>query len=376
MGTKALTGDHITQAIHIVHGHKVMLDADLAKLYNVATKALNQAVKRNLTRFPEDFMFQLTSDEAQALRSQSVTLTAGQAGDGASRRGKHLKYSPYVFTEQGVAMLSSVLRVERAVQVNIEIMRAFVRLRAYLNELARYNENGSLDTSFGSSGTVTTDIGPNFDFAADVVVQTDGRIVTAGRSDKDGTFMGGAFALVRYLTDGTPDTTFGTAGIVTTTFGNGFGAAAAIAIQGDGRIIAAGISRGSDGTDQDIVLIRYETNGTLDSSFGTDGRVVTDFGTDRNGNARTVLLQSDGKIIVVGTSSLVSGTGKDFVLVRYLTNGDIDPSFGVDGMVTTDFGAGYNIADDGVLDAAGKVIAVGYTKNGDNQDIAIARYWR
>jgi hypothetical protein len=132
--TPLTTGERITQAIHIVRGHKVMLDADLAALYGVVTKALNQAVKRNLARFPEDFMFQLTREEAEALRSQSVTLDAPTADAGAatSRRGKHLKYSPYAFTEQGVAMLSSVLHSERAVLVNIEIMRAFVRLRAYL----------------------------------------------------------------------------------------------------------------------------------------------------------------------------------------------------------------------------------------------------
>ncbi len=113
-----------------------MLDFDLALLYGVQTKVLNQAVRRNLDRFPEDFMFQLSWEETESLRSQSVTLD--KVGPG--RRGKHAKYRPYAFTEQGVAMLSSVLRSERAVLVNIEIMRAFVRLRAMLSsheDLAR-----------------------------------------------------------------------------------------------------------------------------------------------------------------------------------------------------------------------------------------------
>jgi hypothetical protein len=101
-----------------------MLDEDLAGLYEVAVKVLNQAVKRNIDRFPDDFMFQLTSEEFDNLRSQTVTLKTG--------RGQHRKYPPYAFTEQGVAMLSSVLRSKRAVQVNIEIMRAFVRLRQML----------------------------------------------------------------------------------------------------------------------------------------------------------------------------------------------------------------------------------------------------
>lgn len=111
----------IERRIHEVRGHPILLDHDLAALYQVEVKALNQAVKRNAARFPDDFMFQLTAEEHAGLRSQSVTLEGG--------RGAHRKYRPYAFTEQGVAMLSSVLRSKRAVSVNVEIMRAFVRLR-------------------------------------------------------------------------------------------------------------------------------------------------------------------------------------------------------------------------------------------------------
>lgn len=104
-----------------IRGHRVILDADLAEMYGVPTKRLNEAVRRNATRFPEDFMFQLTAEESESLRPQIATLKTG--------RGRHRKYLPHVFTEQGVAMLSSVLNSERAVQVNISIMRAFVALR-------------------------------------------------------------------------------------------------------------------------------------------------------------------------------------------------------------------------------------------------------
>jgi len=124
--------EHVEQRILLLRGQKVMLDRDLADLYEVDAKVLNQAVKRNLDRFPEDFMFQLTAEESARLRSQIVTLKSG--------RGQHRKYLPYAFTEQGVAMLSSVLRSKRAVMVNIEIMRAFVRLRQMLGahaDLAR-----------------------------------------------------------------------------------------------------------------------------------------------------------------------------------------------------------------------------------------------
>ncbi len=122
----------IERRILLLHGQRVMLDSDLAGLYGVSTKRLNEQVRRNIRRFPADFMFQLSPDEAAALRSQNATLEAG--------RGKHRKYLPLVFTEQGVAMLSSVLKSERAAQVNIEIMRAFVRLRELIatkRDLAR-----------------------------------------------------------------------------------------------------------------------------------------------------------------------------------------------------------------------------------------------
>lgn len=114
----------IEKKILLIRGEKVMIDADLADLYEVPVKVLNQAVKRNMGRFPADFMFQLSKEEDDFLRSQTVTLKKG--------RGAHRKYLPYVFTEQGVAMLSSVLNSERAVKVNIEIMRAFVKLRQML----------------------------------------------------------------------------------------------------------------------------------------------------------------------------------------------------------------------------------------------------
>jgi len=124
----------VATKILLVRGKKVMLDKDLAQLYGVSTKTLNQAVKRNYSRFPDDFMFQLTKDEAKALRSQFVTLNdlIGNKEDTISKRGKHLKYLPFVFTEQGVAMLSSVLNSERAIHVNIAIMRVFVKLREIL----------------------------------------------------------------------------------------------------------------------------------------------------------------------------------------------------------------------------------------------------
>ncbi len=118
-----LTPARIECLIHVVRGQRVMLDSDLAELYGVTTKVLNQAVERNRNRFPDDFAYQLTKEEFATLRSQIVTSNEGRGGR---------RYTPWVFTEHGVAMLSSVLRSETATKVNIEIIRAFVRLRRLL----------------------------------------------------------------------------------------------------------------------------------------------------------------------------------------------------------------------------------------------------
>jgi hypothetical protein len=118
-----ISTDIIERHIHLIRGQKVMIDSDLAKLYQVLTKNLNLSVRRNATRFPEDFMFQLTSEEAQSLRLQNATSNITRGGR---------RYQPYAFTEHGVAMLSSVLKSARAVKMNILIIRAFVKMRELL----------------------------------------------------------------------------------------------------------------------------------------------------------------------------------------------------------------------------------------------------
>lgn len=118
-----ITPAKIEKMIYLIRGQKVMLDSDLASLYEIDTKKFNQAVKRNMKRFPKDFMFQLTKAEHENLRSQIVTSKEGRGGR---------RYAPYVFTEQGVAMLSSILNSDRAIEVNISIMRTFVKIRHLL----------------------------------------------------------------------------------------------------------------------------------------------------------------------------------------------------------------------------------------------------
>ena len=132
MSVTLVPAEIIAERIFIVRGHKVILDADLAELYEVPTKQFNQAVKRNLAKFPADFMFALTAAEWAALRSQIVTLNTG--------RGQHRKYLPYVFTEHGAIMAATLLNSPRAVEISVYVVRAFVQLREFLasnKDLAR-----------------------------------------------------------------------------------------------------------------------------------------------------------------------------------------------------------------------------------------------
>lgn len=135
-----IVAETISRKIHIVRGHKIMLDNDLAMLYDVPTKRLNEQVRRNRKRFPKDFMFKLNNKESSLLRSQFATSNSTSGGR---------RYQPYAFTEQGIAMLSSVLNSERAIKMNIAIMRAFVQLRQILTthkELA--DKLKSLETKY------------------------------------------------------------------------------------------------------------------------------------------------------------------------------------------------------------------------------------
>lgn len=126
----AVSVQFIERRIYLIRGQKVMIDVDLAELYGVTTRALNQQVQRNLKRFPEDFMFRLTNAEAEVFRSQFSTSSSTRGGR---------RYMPYAFTEHGVAMLSSVLNSERAIEVNISIMRAFIRLRQMMESNEELN---------------------------------------------------------------------------------------------------------------------------------------------------------------------------------------------------------------------------------------------
>ncbi len=232
--------------------------------------------------------------------------------------------------------------------------------------LVRYNADGSLDSTFGTGGKVTTPIGTSSATGYSVAVQPDGKIVVSG-SGSNGS--GTNFALVRYNADGSLDSTFGTGGKVTTPIGTSSATGYSVAVQPDGKIVVSGTS--SDGAHDDFALVRYDADGSLDSTFGTGGKVTTPIGTS-NDEGRSVAVQPDGKIVVSGYS--YNGLDLDFALVRYNANGSLDSTFGTGGKVTTPIGTygdlGYSVA----VQPDGKIVVSGGSVIGSNVDFALVRY--
>jgi uncharacterized delta-60 repeat protein len=272
--------------------------------------------------------------------------------------------------------------------------------------LVRYNSDGSLDTSF-QGGKVTTPIGTSDDYAFSVTLQPDGKILVAGR-----TFNGSDwdFALVRYNSDGSLDTSFDGDGKVTTPIGTSNDYAFSVTLQPDGKILVAGST--FNGSNWDFALARYNSDGSLDTSFDGDGKVTTPIGSGRDdwgqsvtllpdgeilvagyysfalalynsnggligtfttpiGEGQSVTLQPDGKILVAGYTS---GDNRDFVLARYNSFGSLDTTFGSSGKVTTPIGTSDDYAYSVTLQPDGKILVAGYTLNGSHWDFALVRY--
>jgi uncharacterized delta-60 repeat protein len=239
--------------------------------------------------------------------------------------------------------------------------------------LARYNSDGSLDTTFGNGGTLMTDFFGNEDDAFSVLIQPDGKIVAVGSANNPASYYD--FAAVRYLSNGTIDTTFGVAGKVSTDFGDqNFDRARSAALQSDGRIVAAGFAISQNGGVQNFAVARYTSNGILDTTFSGDGKTQIDFGNCCQ-SATKLLLQSDGKIITVGGSNGESGDD-DFLLARLNPRGSLDNTFGVGGQVRTSFGDLNGGANGAALQSDGKIVAVGFQATFSNQwaNFALARY--
>jgi len=235
--------------------------------------------------------------------------------------------------------------------------------------VARYNQEGSPDLTFNSSGRATTDFNGRDDRATSVAIQTDGKIVVFGIADSVATFYD--FALARYNPDGSLDTTFNGDGRVTTDFGGSSDYGYDVAIQPDGKIIVAG-SAYDLVTDEDFALVRYNPDGSLDASFGGDGRVTTDLGSVDE-EIHALILQPDGKIIVVGNAFSTSNYN-NFAMARYNPDGSLDATFGTSGLVTTDFNHSADWAVDVALTQDGKIVAAGYSIFHPYYIFSLARY--
>jgi uncharacterized delta-60 repeat protein len=240
--------------------------------------------------------------------------------------------------------------------------------------VARLDTNGSLDTSFDSDGVLITVIGTNANETSDakaLTLQSDGKIVVAGVATANNA-TGTNFAVVRYNTDGSLDTSFDSDGTLTTDISGDGDIPAGVLIQSDGKILVTG-EVDIDANEEDFCLVRYNADGTLDNTFGTGGIVTTDFDGD-NDNPASVILQPNGKIIVAGYS-YIGASFPDFSLARYNTDGSLDNSFGTNGLLWTDFGAGVNTITAIALQTDGKIVAGGSINSGTaTSEFALARY--
>ena len=235
----------------------------------------------------------------------------------------------------------------------------------------RYTADGSLDTSFADSGKVTTNVGTKYASAESVTIQSDGKIVVAG--DSFNASGNNDFAVVRYNANGTLDMSFNETGKATADFGaHDYGRS--VAVHGDGRIVVTGYTTKSYESKKECALSCFKANGSLDTTFNGTGEVTTNFGGDGNAEGRSVAVQTDGKIVVIGYAT--AGNTEEFALARYNADGTLDTSFGDSGQVMTDVGISGSNATGVALQKDGKIVVVGYAVNnsGTNYDFACVRY--
>jgi uncharacterized delta-60 repeat protein len=252
--------------------------------------------------------------------------------------------------------------------------------------LVRYHRDGTLDAGFGGDGTVVTDLGPDVDHASDLAVQRDGKLVVAGYT---ATAAGLVFLVARYLPDGSRDPGFGAGGVVTTNIAAGPDLALGLAVQRDGRLVAVGVAdAGSVAGDRgDFALVRYLPDGSIDTGFGFGGRVLTDFA-GADDDARAVAVTADGRLAVAGSTE-PEWSRRDVAVARYRRDGTLDTRFGTGGRVTTGFaeapGLENDYAEDLVVQRDGKVVVAGVANDdedrwcaceGSSGDFGLVRYRR
>ena len=240
--------------------------------------------------------------------------------------------------------------------------------------LVRYNADGSLDTTFGVDGRVVAALDPSGDVLTSVAILPNGKIVVAGALNQNNSNIG--FLIARFNSNGTIDTSFGSGGSATGTFGDSASQANALVVQPDGKVIIAGTTGvGTYSELNDFALLRYDATGHLDSSFGSGGKVRTHFDGETNTGSQAVevLLMPDGRIVAVGRYK-TEVLQRQFALARYLPNGDLDNTFGSGGKVTTLLGSFNAVALAAVMQTDGKIIVGGYKEIRRANDFLLARY--
>ncbi len=230
----------------------------------------------------------------------------------------------------------------------------------------RYNSDGTLDTSFGTNGIAIYNNGNRNDYGRAIVIQSDDKIAVTARSTGNSTSIA---MILRYNGDGTLDSTFGTNGVVIYEGGQGNDGFRDVAIQTNGKIVVSGYTKTAAGFD--VLTARYTSNGTLDNTFGTSG-VVTYDGGHGNDGARGVAIQSDGKIVVSGGDN--NGTDLDVLVLRYNSDGTSDNAFGTNGVVSYDSGKGNDNGRRLAIQGGNKIVVTGNTPNGTDEDVLILRY--
>jgi uncharacterized delta-60 repeat protein len=232
--------------------------------------------------------------------------------------------------------------------------------------IARFNSDGTLDTSFGSSGKVIQPIGSSNDYGYSLAIQSDGKILLGGSCDNGIDYD---FCIARFDSNGTLDTSFGTSGKVIQPIGSSHDYGYTLAIQSDGKILLGGHC--TNGSNWDFCIARFNSDGTLDTSFGSSGKVIQPIGSS-NDYGYSLAIQSDGKILLGGYCD--GGSNSDFCIARFNSNGTLDTSFGSIGKVIQPIGSsddkGYSLA----IQPDGKILFGGYCSNGSNNDFCIARF--
>ncbi len=314
---------------------------------------------------------------AMTVQADGKILAIGYSGNGSTRDIALLRYHPNgsldtSFGGGGVVITdiagTADLGFDVAIQPDGKILVSGQTFNGtdYDFALIRYNSDGSLDATFGTGGIVTTDFAGLDDHGKGMTLQTDGKILVTGVTNNGADYD---FALARYNSDGSLDASFGTAGLVTTGIGPGDDQAVDVAVQPDGKILVSGES--FNGANSDFALVRYNVDGSLDAGFGAGGRVTTDFALGVDKGVR-LTLQPDGKILVAGHS--FNGTDYDFALARYNADGSLDTGFGTGGKLTTAIGASDDVAYNVAVQADGKILVSGDSDNGSDDDFAVVRY--